>query len=88
MLAEQLAGLENKKKPKSCILGSFMKTLDEETLPVFIRVMKNEEVSASQIFSHIKPSGYQGEITSLRDKRRECFRSEQECQCLKDVNND
>lgn len=88
MLAEQLAGLENKKKPKTCMVGSFMKTLDEETLPVFIRVMKNEEVSASQILTHIKSSGYQGEITHLRDKRRECFRSEHECQCLKDVNND
>lgn len=87
MLAEQLAALEVQNGPRRCTLGSFMKTLDEESLTVFLRVMRNEDVSAAKIFPFIKQSGYQGGLTHLRDKRRECFTSESECPCLKEVNN-
>jgi hypothetical protein len=86
MLADKLLQLENSKEPKRCMLGVFMKNLDEETLEVFERIMKNPEVSAAKILPHIRQSGYNGGITHLREKRRECFSGE-ECPCIKEAKN-
>lgn len=71
----------------SCLLGSAMSNMDSETLDAFIAAMQST-ASAVQIMEVLKEEGVASfGITHLRDKRTRCFKSGEECPCIKEAKN-
>lgn len=72
---------------KLCLVAETIRDMDKDTQAAFIKAVKSEATS-QQIMEILKEEGITSfGITHLRDKRRECFRQETECPCMKEVNN-
>lgn len=88
MLKDKLFAIsEGNAEQDLCLLGKAMKEMDSDTRSAFIRAMKSS-ASSSQIMNVMKEEGISSfGITHLRDKRRECFKQDGGCICLKEASN-
>jgi hypothetical protein len=88
MLKDKLIAVSVKESNKSlCSIGQSMSSMDKETLDAFIKAMKSG-ASSIQIMKILKEEGIGSfGMTHLRDKRRECFKEDSECFCIKEANN-
>lgn len=88
MLKDKLVAISaNHSKHGLCAIGRAMGEMDEETRSAFIKAMKSA-ASSPQIMEILKEEGIGSfGITHLRDKRRECFKQETECFCIKETQN-
>lgn len=89
MLKDKLTLLADKgsRREGICLLGRAMQQMDKETFDAFLLAMKSD-ASAPQIFDVLKEEGLVSfGITHFRDKRRECFRSEEGCACIMEASN-
>lgn len=88
MLKDKLLAVSDGKNNKSlCSIGQSMASMDKETLDAFIKAMSSG-ASSIQIMEILKEEGLGSfSMTHLRDKRRQCFREDSECFCIKEANN-
>lgn len=87
VLKDKLANIAIGTPKTNCLLGSAMSEMDKETLDAFIRAM-NSGASAAEIMRVLNEEGITSfKITHLRDKRRDCFKSGNECPCIKEARN-
>lgn len=88
MLKDRLVAVsEGTHKGKLCLIAETIKSMDAETQAAFIKAMKSN-ASSQQIMEILKEEGIVSfGITHLRDKRRECFKQETECSCIREINN-
>lgn len=88
MLKDKLAAVsERENKGKLCLVAETMESMDAETRTAFTKALKSN-ASSQQIMGILKEEGIVSfGMTHLRDKRRECFKQETECSCIKEINN-
>lgn len=88
MLKDKLTAIsDNHTKHGLCAIGRVMGEMDSETRSAFVKAMKSA-ASSPQIMEILKEEGMDSfGITHLRDKRRECFKQETECFCIKETQN-
>ena len=88
MLKDKLANISRSSNSSTCLLCREIAQMDRETLDAFIKAMLSN-ASASQILQVLNEEGIGSfKLTHLRDKRRQCFKSNQECPCVKEAKND
>lgn len=88
MLKDRLVAVsEGSPKKGFCLLGEEMRNMDADTFSAFVRAMKSS-ASSAQIMEILKDEGISSfGITHLRDKRRQCFKEDGGCFCLKEIEN-
>lgn len=85
MLKDRLTNISRDSNSGGCLLGKEIAQMDRETLDAFIKAMLGN-ASASQILQVLNEEGIGSfKITHLRDKRRQCFKSNHECPCVKEA---
>lgn len=73
------------KKRGLCALGSEMAKMDREELDSFVNAMMSQ-VSSPAIMEVLKEEGITSfGVSHLREKRRQCFVSEEGCACLEEA---
>jgi hypothetical protein len=88
MLKDKLIAVSNDENNKSlCSIGQSMTSMDKETLNAFTKAMRSN-ASSIQIMEILKEEGLGSfSMTHLRDKRRQCFKENAECFCVKEASN-
>lgn len=82
MLIDKFKELQSSSPTGKCLLGKVIGSMDEGTLEIFTEVMKNKSISADQICKILNEDGHTIGVSHIRQKRRDCFLSDEQCKCM------